>query len=76
MKKKKNRQFGDKSYIFTKEEGQKINQVDKFPIENVVELKSYQKGKPIRLQTYKYPAKGEVKGVVYLMYNYIIQDMD
>jgi hypothetical protein len=66
MKKKKNRQLGDKSYIF--ESDNKPAVTNKFPIEGFVELKGYQNGKPIKLHTYKYPAKdGNIKGIVYLM---------
>lgn len=42
---------------------------DKFPIENFVELYGYQNKNKIKLNTYKYPVtKGNIKGVVYLMY--------
>lgn len=41
---------------------------DKFPIENFIKLKSTQKGKEINLQTYKYPAQGELRGIVYLLH--------
>jgi hypothetical protein len=67
MKKKKNRQLGDKSYIFTKDNNTISQASQKFPVENFIELKSYQNGNPIKLYTYKYPAKGSIKGVVYLM---------
>jgi hypothetical protein len=70
MKKKRNSQTNDKSYILTK--GEKIKkeqniEMKTFPIENFAELKSFQNNKQIKLNTYKYPAKGELKGVVYLM---------
>ena len=40
---------------------------DKFPEENFVHLDSTQGFKKIKLQTYRYPAKGSLKGVVYLL---------
>jgi hypothetical protein len=70
--KKKNRLPGDKSYIYTNDGVGKTSETKKFPIEDFVQLYSHQYGKQIKLHTYKYPAKGTIKGVVYLMYNFII----
>ena len=40
---------------------------EKFPEENFVEIYSNQSFKKIKLNTYRYPAKKNLKGVVYLL---------
>lgn len=42
---------------------------EKFPVENFVDLYSFQKGRKIKLHTYKFPARDEknIKGVVYFL---------
>jgi len=40
---------------------------EKFPEENFVEIYSKQNTKKIKLHTYRYPAKGNLKGLVYLL---------
>lgn len=40
---------------------------EKFPEENFVDIESTQNSKKIKLHTYKYPAKGNIKGIVYLL---------
>jgi hypothetical protein len=40
---------------------------DKFPEENFVEIYSKQNTNKIKLHSYRYPATGNLKGVVYLL---------
>lgn len=41
-----------------------------FPEEFVVDLTVFQFGKPIKLKSYRYPAVGERKGVVFFLHGY------
>jgi hypothetical protein len=71
-----NKEIGDNSQnqkntdgnLNTKNNSSKLAGInEKFPEENFVQIYSKQNSKKIKLNTYRYPAKGNLKGVVYLL---------
>lgn len=57
-----------KAFAGTQESTIRLHGVgEKFPEQNFVQLFSHQGNKKIKLQTYRYKAKGIIQGVVYLL---------
>jgi hypothetical protein len=70
MKKRRNKEQRKESIITNETSGNEAKaSITEYPSKNIVDLTSFQKGNKIRLATYRYPAKQEKKGVVYIIHS-------